>query len=440
MTTDLTACVSVAYRLHHVYCLPLTKYKQVYPSLDITLPPLSKVGDLRSALFSKLQSIQDYQNLNESAKSAKSIPTHPGDFVYRPRTPRVPSDIRIYKFTGDGEAPSFPKWAYEMDDLSRGLPWNDEWKFWRVKHALGASHFEEECGNELCEEDEIGRELSARPLGVGDVDEGELWAFYNVFKPDVDESQREMEEEERDERDMIYVNVIEDEKYEELLLPSSEIPRCEDVLKAVDSLPAYQGKELVCFCMEHGIAVKEETPLSIVRYGMKYQTVSQLCVQCITNHPSGAIKCFGCVVKRWKKDGRPSYSDRHIPRIFYIQKSDTYQQIKDYLMRVFNVQDRKVDLLYLSCYSAIYSSRKEWVSIETLDQVVSKNPVEGLFFDDDDDDDDDESMSHEEYLHQPVFCLFCPSGLIPDTSKSSSSLHFSPVLFKQTTEESNFIK
>lgn len=302
-----------------------------------------------------------------------------------------------------------------MDALSQKCHWKDEWKCWRVRYVLGSSHFDEECGNELRGKNEIGRELLGRPLGVGDIEKGELWAFYSVVESDVNEEE-EMEEMEEmgEEPDMLFVNVIEDEHYKEIILPTSEPPTCKDVLKAVDSLPAYHGKEKVCFCMEHGKIAMEEEASSIVRYGLKYQAVSQLCVQCITHHPPKGIKCFSYVIERWERDSRPSFSHHHIPRVFYVQEEDTYQQIKEYLVRVFGAEGRRVNLLYLPCYLKTSSCRKDWVTIETLNQTLGRNPVDGLL-------EDDLIESEGDYLHCPIFCLYCPGGLHSGSSSSSLS-------------------
>lgn len=377
------------------------KYLSVYKPYILSLGGDETVNGLRIALYEQLQKVET------------SSPVQKQDFFYSPRIPHKPTDIRLFRFTGRGQYEESLEWTHEMDYLTTNQKWREDWILWRAMHSLGRGHFDVQCGNELSEDALIRNVLQFGPVGISDLKEGEVFVYYDVCEDLLDNHEQ------------LYVNVITDDEYQEITIQVDDHCTCESVLAAVDNLPRYHGYEKYCFCMEHGLLAVEEESLSIVRYGVKYQTVSQLCVQCIARHPTNGIKCYGCVINRWKKDGRPGYSNQNIPRIFFVCGDDTYEWIQKYLASVFHLEEERTVLMYLNGYTRAFAPRRDWVVIESMKEKISDNPVEGLL-----------EMEQEEWLHSPVFCLYRPD--YEQSEKWITPLHISHVYFTNSSHNTNY--
>ena len=365
------------------------KYLSVYKPHIISLPCYATVRQLQEALMKPLHT-----------RLVSSI-SRKRDFAYMAHVPHKPSDIRLFRFTGRGSSVEIPEWIHEMNLMIKDPRKREEWIFWRVMHTLNSRGTDLQCGNELNEDDLIQFVLQFGPIGILDLHEGELFVYYDVCENLLDNHEQ------------LYVNVIKDDEYQEITIQVDNHCTCKSVVTALNKMPVYYGYEKLCFCLEHGLIVREEDPTNFVRYGVKYHSVSQLCVQCIERQPFRNLKCYGYVIQRWKKDGRPEYSTQIIPRIFFVGNDDTYEWIQAYLTIVFHLEGERTILMYLSSFTPASAPRREWIVIDSKEEMIGDDPVEGLL-----------DADQDKGLHSPMFCLYRPDSEQSDLLVSSLRISF----------------
>lgn len=343
----------------------------------LSLPAETTIDGLKTALFPLL--LDPFPGVSKG-----------GDYTFTPRIPREPSDIRIFGFTGEGSWRETESWERELAGILSGGKWREDWMLWRVSQSLGENRFDEECGDEMEGNEVIGVSLRSKPGKLWDDRNDEVFGYYDVCEA-YDSS-----------KEVVYVNVIKEDEFEELAVQPDEPCFCETVVRFVDEKPSYRGTEKVAYCVQEGEIVRVESPRDIVRYGVNHTDVSSLVVQCFPQIVENSVQCVAYVLGRLTKNGLELSLD-HIPRYFFVQPTSTSLDIWEYLCRVFHLPSSSGEFLYLDPYSPLDSPHAEWERILLDSKALGDCSLEGLFGE----DTEDSTEEMDEVDHPPCFAIHC---------------------------------
>ena len=259
---------------------------------------------------------------------------------------------------------------------------------WRMGESLGGNRFDEECGDEMEGSEVIGVSLRSKPGKLREDRSDEVFGYFDVCEA-YDET-----------KEVVYVNVIKEDEYEEIVVQPQEPCFCETVVRFVDEKPSYKGTEKVAYCVQEGEIVRVESPRDIVRYAVNHTDVSSLVVQCFPEIVENSVQCVAYVLTRWTKR-EPELSLDHIPRYFHVQPTSKCVDIWEYLCRVFHIHSSSVELLYLDPYSSLDSPRADWERLPLNSKTLDDCSLEDLFYE----DMDDSIEEMDEFDHPPCFAI-----------------------------------
>ena len=360
---------------YSIYAFPLSKYKSIYPSIFLSIPIESTVSSLRESLY---QSIHSTLSLKTSQN---------GDIQYTSKQIYSSNDIRLFRFINTRNLKERRDWE-KIVDAFVDEETRQKWLLQQISKQCGNGEvFDYQCGNEIEneeEEEEISQLLKKKPLYLSTM-ENELFCYYDLIEG------RDVS------KDILYVNLLQDNQFEELCIQTDNQYDFTYILEQVNQKPTWRDIPKIGYCVEEGRITEEHSLSSICGYTMKYQCSSQ-CYICkdpiISETP---IKCYLYLIEGWNEAGKPVFSLNHIPRISAVSLQSNYNELFKYMMNIFKVNRNQVlSFYYLSPDQWIYSEKNDWQELRSEEISFEELPPEKKWI----------TGWEDEWEHPPIFALY----------------------------------
>ena len=178
-----------------IYALPLSKYKLIYPSIVLSIPIEATVSTLRESL---------YQSINSTISFKTS---QNGDIQYSSKQIHSSNDIRLFRFINTRNLKERRDWE-KMVDAFVDEETRQKWLLQQISKQCGNGEvFDYQCGHEIeNDEEEASRQLLKKKPSYLPTMENEYFCYYDLV-------------ENRDvSKDILYVNLLQDNQFEELCI------------------------------------------------------------------------------------------------------------------------------------------------------------------------------------------------------------------------------